>query len=58
MASWKSGDGQCYDRVSGWVRDRLTNVIVKLVAVSPIYGTYPTYLYRGEIINLLSTMDI
>ena len=25
------------------------------VSPSPIYGTYPTYLYRGEIIRLLST---
>ncbi len=33
------------------------NYLVSWV-VSPIYGTYPTYLYRGEIIRLLSTMDI
>ena len=34
-------------------------VIVTIVIVSwfisPIYLTYPTYLYRGEIIHLLST---
>ena len=26
--------------------------------ILPILGTYPTYLYRGEIIHLLSNMDI
>ena len=30
-------------RVSGWVRDR-NNRCCKLVAVSPIYGTYTTYI--------------
>ena len=30
----------------------------KLVQFTMIYGTYPTYLYRGYTIQILSTMDI